>query len=108
LAALHAALPIFPGLVVGGTSELSKRVEQEFLDAGLSHLTAVSGSNVAILCGAILLMGRGLRCDPRSSAVSAAAALLGFVVLVGYEPSVLRAGVMGAVGLLALVLGRRG
>lgn len=99
---------LLPGLVVGDTSELSKRVEQEFLDAGLSHLTAVSGSNVAILCGAILLMARGLRCGPRSSAVSAAVALLGFVVLVGYEPSVLRAGVMGAVGLLALVLGRRG
>src|SRR5690606_41300907 len=40
---------LLPGLVVGDTSELSKRVEQEFLDAGLSHLTAVSGSNVAIL-----------------------------------------------------------
>ncbi len=99
---------LLPGLVVGDTGELSERVEQEFLDAGMSHLTAVSGSNVAILCGAVLLLARGLRCGPRLSATLAGAALLGFVVLVGYEPSVLRAGVMGAVGLLALLLGRRG
>ncbi|MGW9478463.1 ComEC/Rec2 family competence protein [Saccharomonospora azurea] len=99
---------LLPGLVVGDTSELPSRVEQEFLDAGMSHLTAVSGSNVAIVCGAVLLLARAFRCGPRSSAVLAAVALVGFVAIVGYEPSVLRAGVMGAVGLLALVLGRRG
>ncbi|EHR60399.1 ComEC/Rec2 family competence protein [Saccharomonospora cyanea] len=99
---------LLPGLVVGDTSALSSRVEQEFLEAGMSHLTAVSGSNVAIVCGAVLLLARVLRCGPRTSAALAAVALAGFVALVGYEPSVLRAGVMGAVGLLALVLGRRG
>ncbi|WP_024875852.1 ComEC/Rec2 family competence protein [Saccharomonospora piscinae] len=99
---------LLPGLVVGDTGGLPERVEQEFLDAGMSHLTAVSGSNVAILCGAVLLLARGVRCGPRLAALLAGAALLGFVVLVGSEPSVLRAGVMGAVGLGALVLGRRG
>lgn len=98
---------LLPGLVVGDTSALPVRVEEEFLDAGLSHLMAVSGANVAIVCGAVLLLARGLRAGPRLSAVLAGAVLVGFVVLVGYEPSVLRAGVMGAVGLLALVLGRR-
>ncbi|WP_232285241.1 ComEC/Rec2 family competence protein [Saccharomonospora xinjiangensis] len=99
---------LLPGLVVGDTTGLPGRVEQEFLDAGMSHLTAVSGSNVAIVCGAVLLLARAFRFGPRGSAALAAGALAGFVVLVGYEPSVLRAGVMGAVGLLALVLGRRG
>ncbi|MBK1786450.1 ComEC/Rec2 family competence protein [Prauserella cavernicola] len=98
---------LLPGLVVGDTSALPERVEQEFLDAGLSHLTAVSGSNVAIICGAVLLVARALRAGPRLSAIVAGAALVGYVTLVGYEPSVLRAGVMGAVGLLALVLGRQ-
>ncbi|PXY20413.1 competence protein ComEC [Prauserella coralliicola] len=99
---------LLPGLVVGDTSALPARVEQEFLDAGMSHLTAVSGANVAIVCGAVLLLARALRLGPRLSAVAAGVVLIGFVVLVGYEPSVLRAGVMGAVGLLALVLGRQG
>ncbi|ASR35079.1 DNA internalization-related competence protein ComEC/Rec2 [Prauserella marina] len=99
---------LLPGLIVGDTSGLPERVEEEFLDAGMSHLVAVSGSNLAIVCGAVLLTARALRCGPRTAAAIAGVALIGFVVLVGYEPSVLRAGVMGAVGLLALMLGRRG
>ncbi|WP_307849755.1 ComEC/Rec2 family competence protein [Qaidamihabitans albus] len=99
---------LLPGLVVGDTSALPARVEQEFLDAGMSHLTAVSGANIAILCGAVLLLLRALRCGPRSSALAAGCVLAGFVVLVGPEPSVLRAGVMGGIALLALLLGRAG
>lgn len=97
---------LLPGLVVGDTGAQSARVEEEFLDAGLSHLTAVSGSNVAIVCGAVLLLARAVRLGPRTSAGVAGLALAAFVVLVGYEPSVLRAAVMGALGLAALVLGR--
>ncbi|MCP2252178.1 competence protein ComEC [Prauserella aidingensis] len=97
---------LLPGLVVGDTGAQSTRVEEEFLDAGLSHLTAVSGSNVAIVCGAVLLLARAVRLGPRTAAGVAGLALAAFVVLVGYEPSVLRAAVMGALGLAALVLGR--
>lgn len=99
---------LLPGLVVGDTTALPRRVEEEFLDAGMSHLTAVSGANLVIVCGAVLLLMRLARVGPRTAAVAAAAVLLGFVILVGYEPSVLRAGVMAAVGLLALYLGRKG
>ncbi|WP_370966225.1 ComEC/Rec2 family competence protein [Amycolatopsis sp. cg9] len=99
---------LLPGLVLGDTSGLSPRVEQEFVTAGLAHLTAVSGGNLAVACGAVLLLLRLLRLGPRLSAVAAGACLAGFLVLVGPEPSVLRAGVMAAVALLALALGRRG
>lgn len=54
----------------------------------------------------MLLSLRLVRTGPRLSAAVAGLALVGFVVVVGPEPSVLRAGVMGAVGLLALALGR--
>jgi competence protein ComEC len=99
---------LLPGLVLGDTSALSPRVEQEFVTAGLAHLTAVSGGNLAVACGAVLLLLRLLRLGPRLSAVAAGLCLAGFLVLVGPEPSVLRAGVMAAVALLALFLGRRG
>ncbi|SDY14424.1 competence protein ComEC [Amycolatopsis xylanica] len=102
------AAGLLPGLAVGDTSALSPRVEREFLTAGMTHLTAVSGSNVAIVCGAILVLLRVFRLGPRFSAVAAGAALAGFVVLAGPDPSVLRAGVMGGIGLLALALGRSG
>lgn len=99
---------LLPGLVVGDTSALPARVEREFTDAGMSHLTAVSGSNLVIVCGAVLLVLRALGSSPRFSATAAGLVLVGYLVLVGPEPSVLRAGVMGGVGLLAVALGRRG
>ncbi|MEU4251195.1 ComEC/Rec2 family competence protein [Amycolatopsis sp. NPDC026612] len=99
---------LLPGLVLGDTSALSPRVEQEFVTAGLAHLTAVSGGNLAVICGAVLLLLRLLRLGPRLSAAAAGTCLAGFLVLAGPEPSVLRAGVMAAVALLALALGRRG
>ncbi|WP_433269739.1 DNA internalization-related competence protein ComEC/Rec2 [Actinosynnema sp. CS-041913] len=97
---------LLPALVVGDTSGLAPRVVDEFRTAGLAHVLAVSGANLAILCGAVLLVLRLLRFGPRGCAAGAMAALVGFVVLAGPEPSVLRAAVMGAVALLALVLGR--
>lgn len=101
-----AAAGLLPGLVVGDTSMLPSGVVREFRDAGLSHLTAVSGANLAIVCGAVLLLLRLLRIGPVLAASAAGLALLGFVLLAGPEPSVLRAAVMGAITLLALVLGR--
>jgi competence protein ComEC len=102
------AAGLLPGLAVGDTSALSPRVEREFSDAGMSHLTAVSGSNLAVVGGVVLLLLRLLRLGPRIRATFAGLTLVGFVILVGPDPSVLRAGVMGGVGLLALALGRAG
>ncbi|WP_268951374.1 ComEC/Rec2 family competence protein [Saccharopolyspora aridisoli] len=101
------AAGLLPGLVVGDTSGLNPEVSQEFETAGLSHLTAVSGANLAIVCGAVLVLLRLLGMGPLVCALGAGAALVGFVALTGPEPSVLRAAVMGAITLLALVLGRR-
>ncbi|MGW4215140.1 ComEC/Rec2 family competence protein [Lentzea sp. NPDC004789] len=98
---------LLPALVVGDTDQMAPRIVDEFRTAGLSHLLAVSGANLAIVCGAVYLLAKRLRAGPRTAAAAAMAALVGFVVLAGPEPSVLRAAVMGAVTLLALVLGRR-
>jgi competence protein ComEC len=98
---------LVPALVVGDTDDLSQRVIDEFRATGLAHLMAVSGANLAVVCVAVLLLLRVLRCGPRTAAAGAMVALVGFVVLAGPEPSVLRAGVMGAVGLLALAIGRQ-
>ncbi|AXX28534.1 DNA internalization-related competence protein ComEC/Rec2 [Actinosynnema pretiosum subsp. pretiosum] len=97
---------LLPALVVGDTEGVLPRVDHEFHTSGLSHLLAVSGANLAILCGAVLLVLRVVGAGPRTCAAGAMAALVGFVVLAGAEPSVLRAAVMGAIALLALVLGR--
>ncbi|WP_371927406.1 DNA internalization-related competence protein ComEC/Rec2 [Lentzea sp. HUAS12] len=96
---------LLPALVVGDTERMVPRIVEEFRTAGLAHLLAVSGANLAIICGAVYLLTR--RLGPRPAAAAAFVALVGFVVLAGPEPSVLRAAVMGAVALLALVVGRQ-
>ncbi|MFC9359155.1 ComEC/Rec2 family competence protein [Rhodococcus sp. NPDC057014] len=111
-AAAAAVLPaaeagLLPGLVVGDTSALPREVKDDFTATGLTHLTAVSGANVSILLGAVLLVVRGMGLGPRAGAALAAAALVAFVVVARPSPSVLRAAAMGSVALLALVAGRR-
>jgi len=97
---------LLPGLVVGDTSRLDPALAEQFRSTGLTHLTAVSGTNCTIVCGAVLLLARYLGLRTRGAALLAGLALAGFVVLARPSPSVLRAAVMGAVALLALALGR--
>lgn len=100
------AAGLLPGLVVGDTSGLDPATRQDFRSAGLTHLTAVSGANLAIVAGAVLLLCRLLAAGPRLSAVAAGAAMVGFVILARPSPSVLRAAAMGGVALAALAAGR--
>ncbi|WP_433556241.1 ComEC/Rec2 family competence protein [Pseudonocardia xinjiangensis] len=101
-----ASAGLLPGLAVGDTGGLTSEVDADFRAAGLTHLLAVSGANLAIVGGAVLALLRLLRADPRLAAALSAAAVAGFVVLARPSPSVVRAAVMGAVVLLALALGR--
>src|SRR5215468_8568443 len=97
---------LLPGLVLGDTSRLDPVLAAEFRTAGLTHLTAVSGTNCMIVTGAVLLLLRRLTVGPRASALAAGLALAGFVVLARPSPSVLRAAVMGGIALVALAAGR--
>ncbi|WP_148098690.1 ComEC/Rec2 family competence protein, partial [Corynebacterium bovis] len=98
---------LIPGMVVGDVSGQSLTDRQAALATGLSHLTAVSGANVAVVTGAAMTLAAVLGLRPAGRVVVAAVALAGFVVLIGPEPSVLRAAVMGVVGLIAVVSARR-
>jgi competence protein ComEC len=97
---------LLPGLVVGDTRAMDPVLEEDFRRAGLAHLTAVSGANVAIMLAGVLRPLRRRAVDRRVQAVVAGLALMGFVVLAGPGPSVVRAAAMGAVTLLALASGR--
>jgi competence protein ComEC len=96
---------LLAGLTIGDTTGMDPRTEENLRRAGLSHLVAVSGSNVAIVVGAIALLVRTLGRIP--SFTASACALLLYISVVGPEPSVLRAGTMGAIALIALASGRR-
>lgn len=100
-----APAAVLPALVLGDTSTLPPMIVDEFRAAGLTHLTAVSGANVTIVCGTVLL-GAAI-VGPRLAVALAALVLVAFVVVVQPTPSVLRAAVMGAITLLAIVSSRR-
>jgi competence protein ComEC len=81
---------------------LDPAVAEEFRATGLTHLLAVSGTNLTLLLGALLLTARALGVRGRALLALGLLGVLGFVLLARTEPSVLRAAVMGVVGLLAL------
>lgn len=96
---------MLPALVLGDTSAVTATTSREFRAANLMHLMAVSGANVTIVCGAVLFAARLI--GPRAAAGLAALVLVVFVIVVQPTASVLRAAVMGAIGLLGVVSSRR-
>ena len=111
LAHAATALPgdggeLLPGLAIGDTSAVSPGLNAAMKTSSLSHLTAVSGANCAVIIGLILLAGKALGL-PRGLRIGAAVVVLvGFVVLVTPQPSVLRSAAMAAIVLAALARGR--
>jgi competence protein ComEC len=96
---------MLPALVLGDTSAVGAETSREFRAAGMTHLTAVSGANVTIVCGAVLFSARLL--GPRVAVLLAAVALVAFVIVVQPTASVLRAAVMGAIALAGILSSRR-
>ncbi len=97
---------VLPAMVVGDTSRLDADLAEDFKRAGLTHLLVVSGANLAIVIGAVLALCRVAGLRRRRAPPVAALAVVAFVVVARPEPSVLRAAVMGMIGLLALLTGR--
>jgi competence protein ComEC len=97
---------VLPGMVLGDTSRLDPALAEEFRTAGLTHLLVVSGANLAIVTGAVLGLCRLAGLGRRRAPPVAVLAVVAFVVVARPEPSVLRAALMGVIGLLALLTGR--
>lgn len=92
---------LVPALVDGDDAGLPAAVEEDFRVTGLTHLTAVSGTNLTLVVGALLLLARAVGVRRRWLVVVGLAGIVGFVLLARTEPSVLRAAAMGTVGLFA-------
>ncbi|MFC8682312.1 ComEC/Rec2 family competence protein [Microbacterium ureisolvens] len=99
---------LVPGLAVGDTSIVSPALDGAMKEASLSHLTAVSGANCALVVGIAFAVAAACGASRRGRVASGLGVLVGFVLLVTPEPSVVRAGAMAAIAMLAILLGRSG
>jgi competence protein ComEC len=95
------------GFVLGEDEKVDEATKEDFRRSGLSHLLAVSGQNVTLLALlAMPLLGAfGIPLRERLAWVLALIAV--YVPVAGAGPSIQRAAVMGALGLLATMGGRR-
>lgn len=97
---------LVPGAAIGDTTRVPADLDRAMRDSGLTHITAVSGSHFAVLATAVAGLAAVLRAPRIGRAVLVAGTTVGFVALVHPQPSVVRAAVMGGVGVAGLLAGR--
>ena len=98
------------GILLGVRASIAPEINDAFSTAGLTHVVAISGWNVAIVAALVAAMARPLERRPGgrwSSAVVAALTVAGYVVLTGASPSVVRAALMAGCMLVARLGGSR-
>lgn len=97
---------VLEGVVLGEDQGLSDSLRRRFRASGLYHLLAVSGGNVIVVAGGATMLALALGLSRLVAEAVALAAIGGYVLAVGPQPSVLRAGIAGALGCLAWLAGR--
>ena len=98
---------LVPALVDGEDGGLADDVAADFRTAGLTHLLAVSGTNLTLIVGFLLVLARWCGVRARGLLVVGVLGVAGFVLLARPEPSVVRAAVMGSVALVGMGVGGR-
>ena len=98
---------VLAGVVLGDDQAVSQSLRDRFRASGLYHLLAVSGQNVALVAGGALVLAGLLGLPRQLGEVGALVGIAAYVLAVGAQPSVIRAGVVGALGSLAWLAARQ-
>ncbi|HEY9563527.1 MAG TPA: ComEC/Rec2 family competence protein [Nocardioides sp.] len=101
----HRPMPeraLVPALVDGDDTSMPDEIAEEFRTTGLTHLLAVSGTNLTLVVGFLLIVGRWCGVRGRWQYVLGALGIIGFILLARTEPSVVRAAAMGTVALIGM------
>ncbi|MCX7921922.1 MAG: DNA internalization-related competence protein ComEC/Rec2 [Clostridia bacterium] len=108
---INASLPmqqagLLNGMLIGYREGLTKEVEEAFSDAGLTHLMAVSGANIAFIVFPLVFIFRKMYLKQRTANAIIIGILVLFVFVTGFSPSVLRAVIMAITVLVGQMLRR--
>ena len=98
--------PLFAGILLGLEDDIPESLYDAFRATGTAHIIVISGFNITVIAGLVIrLTGRLL--GRAKGALAAALAIGLYTLLVGADPAVVRAALMGGLGLLARQVGRR-
>jgi competence protein ComEC len=97
---------VLTGVVLGEDDGLNDNLRDAFRKSGLYHLLAVSGQNVALLAGGIVIFGWLVRLPRLAIELTTVGAIGAYVLAVGWQPSVVRAGVAGGLASVAWLTAR--
>ena len=108
--ALQRVLPepeggLAAAILIGLRDRVDRGVAAAFTTAGVSHIVAISGWNIAIVAAVVASLLRG-RLARRRRALVTILAIVGYTVFAGASPSVVRAAVMAGVAMAAVESGR--
>ena len=98
------------GILLGVRAAIAPEISDAFAVAGLTHVVAISGWNIAIVTALVAAAVRPLEAGPGgrwTTALIAAAVVGAYVLLTGASPSVVRAALMAAAMLIARLGGSR-
>jgi competence protein ComEC len=94
------------GMVLGQDAALPDAIRDDFRTTGLAHLVAASGANVLLLATLVLGLATVAGLGLTARLTLALTLVAAYVPLAGAGPSIQRAGIMGAAGLVAALAGR--
>ncbi|WP_281787571.1 ComEC/Rec2 family competence protein [Aurantimicrobium sp. INA4] len=97
---------LLPGLSIGDTSRLSESLDHAMKTVSLTHITAVSGANCAIVTAGVMMFAALCGAGRKLRLIAGMTALVAFVIIVTPQPSVVRAAVMATIVMIALLIGR--
>jgi competence protein ComEC len=97
---------VLEGIVLGEDEGLTDGLRTSFRSSGLYHLLAVSGQNVVFIAGGVLALAWLFGLPRWLGELGALAGIGSYVLAVGAQPSVIRAGIAGALGSLAWLSAR--
>ncbi len=97
---------LLAGILLGVDTGLAQPLQQAFKDTGTAHIIAISGFNIAIIAGIFIFIFSRLLGRIRGS-ILAVIGIVFYTLLVGADPSVVRAAIMGTFGIVAAQIGRR-
>lgn len=97
---------ILLGLILGDKQDIDEEIEENFRNASMSHILAVSGMHVAYVILGINLIFKGL-IGKRNTNILNIIILILYMFITNFSPSITRAGIMGIILLLSKLIYRK-